>query len=40
MAFHFPRNPRKSIYGKKYTEDRYSSFAFFCHSLPELRNSS
>jgi hypothetical protein len=28
MAFHFPRNPRKSIYGGKYTKDRYSSFVF------------
>ncbi len=29
MAFRFPRNRRKSIYGKKYTKDRYSSFVFF-----------
>ncbi len=28
-AFRFPRNPRKSIYGKKYTKDRYLSFVFF-----------
>ena len=28
-AFCFPRNPRKSIYGKKYTKDRYLSFIFF-----------
>ncbi len=28
-AFCFPRNPRKSIYGKKYTKDCYSSFVFF-----------
>ncbi len=37
-GFHFPRNPRKSIYGEKYTKDCYSSFVFFCHSLPELRD--
>jgi hypothetical protein len=29
MAFCFPRNPRKSIYGKKYTKDHYLSFVFF-----------
>ncbi len=28
MAFHFPRNPRKSIYGGKYPQDCYSSFVF------------
>jgi hypothetical protein len=28
MAFHIPRNPRKSIYGNKYTKDHYSSFVF------------
>jgi hypothetical protein len=28
MAFHFPRNPGKSIYGGKYTKDRYPSFVF------------
>jgi hypothetical protein len=29
MAFLFPRNPRKSIYGGKYTKDHhYSSFVF------------
>ncbi len=28
-AFRFPRNPRKSIYGEKYTKDCYSSFVFF-----------
>ncbi len=28
MAFHFPRNPRKSIYGGKYPKDHYSSFVF------------
>ncbi len=27
-GFHFPRNPRKSIYGGKYPKDRYSSFVF------------
>jgi hypothetical protein len=27
-AFHFPRNPGKSIYGGKYTKDRYLSFVF------------
>jgi hypothetical protein len=27
-AFRFPRNPRKSIYGGKYTKDHYSSFVF------------
>jgi hypothetical protein len=28
MAFCFPRNPRKSIYGSKYTKDHYLSFVF------------
>ncbi len=28
-AFCFPRNPRKPIYGKKYTKDHYLSFVFF-----------
>jgi hypothetical protein len=28
MAFLFPRNPRKSIYGSKYTKDHHSSFVF------------
>jgi hypothetical protein len=28
MAFCFPRNPRKSIYGGKYTKDHYSRFIF------------
>jgi hypothetical protein len=28
MAFRFPRNPRKSTYGGKYTKDHYSSFVF------------
>jgi hypothetical protein len=28
MAFLFPRNPRKSIYGGKYTKDHHSSFVF------------
>jgi hypothetical protein len=27
-AFLFPRNPRKSIYGSKYTKDHHSSFVF------------
>jgi hypothetical protein len=27
-VFRFPRNPRKSIYGGKYTKDRYLSFVF------------
>jgi hypothetical protein len=27
-AFHFPRNLGKSIYGGKYTKDRYPSFVF------------
>jgi hypothetical protein len=27
-AFRFPRNPRKSIYGGKYTKDHYLSFVF------------
>jgi hypothetical protein len=27
-AFHFPRNPEKSIYGGKYTKDCYPSFVF------------
>jgi hypothetical protein len=27
-AFHFPRNPGKSIYGSKYTKDCYPSFVF------------
>jgi hypothetical protein len=27
-AFRFPRNPRKSIYGGKYTKDLYSNFVF------------
>ncbi len=27
-AFCFPRNPRKSIYGSKYTKDHHSSFVF------------
>jgi hypothetical protein len=32
-AFRFPRNPGKSIYGGKYTKDRYPSFVF----QPKLR---
>jgi hypothetical protein len=35
-AFHFPRNWRKSIYGKKYTKDRYSSFVFFATWSPSF----
>jgi hypothetical protein len=27
-AFHIPRNPRKSVYGKKYMKDHYLSFVF------------
>jgi hypothetical protein len=34
MAFNFPRNPRKSIYGKKYTKDHYLSFVFFATCSP------
>jgi hypothetical protein len=33
-AFHFPRNPRKSIYGEKYTKDHYLSFVFFATCSP------
>jgi hypothetical protein len=33
-AFRFPRNPRKSIYGKKCTKDHYLSFAFFAIRSP------
>jgi hypothetical protein len=36
MAFHFPRNPRKSIYGGKYTKDRYSSFVFPATCSPSI----
>ncbi len=35
-AFHFPRNPGKSIYGGKYTIDRYPSFVF----QPKLQYST
>jgi hypothetical protein len=28
MAFRFPRNTRKSIYGGKYTKDHYLTFVF------------
>ncbi len=35
-AFRFPRNPRKSIYGKKYTKDCYSSFVFFATCSPSF----
>jgi hypothetical protein len=34
MAFHFLRNPRKSIYGEKYTKDHYLSFVFFATCSP------
>jgi hypothetical protein len=33
-AFCFPRNPRKSIYGEKYTKDHYLSFEFFATRSP------
>ncbi len=33
-AFHFPRNPRKSIYGERYTKDHYLSFVFFATCSP------
>ncbi len=36
MAFHFPRNPRTSIYGKKYTKDCYLSFVFFATRSPSF----
>jgi hypothetical protein len=35
-AFRFPRNPRKSIYGEKYTKFRYSSFVFFATRSPSF----
>ncbi len=35
-AFRFPRNLRKSIYGKKYTKDCYSSFVFFATRSPSF----
>jgi hypothetical protein len=35
-AFHFPRNPGKSIYGGKYTKDCYPSFVF----QPKLQYSA
>ena len=35
-AFHFPRNRRKSIYGEKYTKNRYSSFVFFATCSPSF----
>ncbi len=34
-AFHFPRNPRKFIYGGKYTKDCYLSFVIPCHFTPQ-----
>jgi hypothetical protein len=33
-SFHFPRNLRRSIYGKKYTKDHYLSFVFFATRSP------
>jgi hypothetical protein len=33
-AFRFARNPRKSIYGEKYTKDHYLSFVFFATRSP------
>ncbi len=33
-AFYFPRNPRKFIYGGKYTKDCYLSFVIPCHFAP------
>ncbi len=36
MAFHVPRNPRKSIYGKKYMKDCYLSFVFFTTRSPSF----
>jgi hypothetical protein len=32
----FPRNPRKSIYGDKYTKDHYLSFVFFATCSPSF----
>ncbi len=32
----FPRNPRKSIYGEKYTKDSYLSFVFFATCSPSF----
>ncbi len=32
----FPRNPRKSIYGDKYTKDHYLSFVFFATRSPSF----
>ncbi len=36
MGFHIPRNPRKSIYGEKYTKDCYLSFVFFATCSPSF----
>ncbi len=36
MAFRFPRSPRKSIYGEKYTKDCYWSFFFFATRSPSF----
>jgi hypothetical protein len=35
-AFRFPKNPRKSFYGEKYTKNRYSSFVFFGTRSPSF----
>ncbi len=35
-AFRFPRNPKKFIYGKKYTKFCYSSFVFFATCSPSF----
>jgi hypothetical protein len=35
-AFRFPRNPRKSIYGGKYTKDHYLSFVFNATHSPSF----
>ncbi len=39
MAFLFPRNLRKSIYGSKYMKDPLFKLRISCHLLPELHNS-
>ena len=36
MAFRFPRNPRKPIYGGKYTKDHYLSFVFLATCSPSF----
>ena len=35
-AFRFPRNPRKSMYGEKYTKFCYPSFVFFATRSPSF----